>query len=701
MKSNMKKRLLALGVSVMLGLNALCFPASAESENLALGRPYTVTSDQPNSHSYAELDVDDGKMLTDGVKAPASWSDGRWAKYYRAGGRTVTVDLGALCEIEKVVTEFISDNAAGCYVPEEIGIFVSADGEHFSEVSVKSGNTAPFGPSEKRGCLIVSYDMPVEPVCGRYVALHFDVAVNTFIDEIEVFGKRETALTPPTDYTDILPPAKGAYLSRDALDGDKDIILFHAGYYPDDPSLVNNTEEVFLPFLACLDEDGRIVDTMFDSVMFLIMQGKCYSDGSLTIDGGETLLSDWQMLLDAYFSDTINLRALNNTAHTISDALGDPDYKIPIYLTIPYPKTGTLVFGDYNGDGKDETIRTYEDCLAVTEWFMDECIRRFEAGNYDKLIFRGFFNNSEGLTNSRYPYERQLAKDSVAMMHERGLKCVMIPYYQGQGIENVEEYGFDAVLMQPNLSFNTPLQDDPAGMMQDFDESAKQFGLGIEMEVNSSLIWDINKFAPFYLQYLRSASACGLMTDTIHAYYNGAGMAIFGRAAYSEDPAMRWLYDLTYKFIKGTLSLPENIVAEGFPDTLSVEVGSRVSGTISLSGDWRVDLKITKQPLHGIVQLSADGRSYTFKADRKYSGEDSFDYEFTVYGVPVASGTVNVRIGSEDPVSDISDLSESSDRSLSEPQEQKKTPWGLIAGIGGAFLLACAAAVTVIRKKKK
>ena len=696
----MIKRFLTFFLMMTVGIVPFAVPASAESENLALGRPYTVESNQPNSRSYGELDADDGKILTDGVKASASWSDKRWAKYYRAGGRVVTVNLGALCEIEKISTEFISDNAAGCYVPERIDIFVSADGKHFSSVSVKGGNTAPFGPDEKRGCLIVPYEMPVEPVCGRYVALRFDVAVNTFIDEICIYGKRETKLTPPTDYVDILPPAKGAYLSRDALDGDRDIILFHAGYYPDDPSLVHNDEATFLPFLAYLDEKGKIVDTLFDSVMFLIMQGKCYSDGSLTIDGGETVLGDWQMLLDAYFSDTINLRALNNTAHTISDSLGDPDYKIPVYLTIPYPKTGKLVFGDYNGDGKDESIRTYEDCLAVTEWFMDECVRRFEAGGYDKLIFRGFFNNSEGLTNSRYPYERQLAKDSVAMMHKRGLKCVMIPYYQGQGIENAEEYGFDAVLMQPNLSFNATLQDDPAGMMQDFDESAKRFGLGIEMEVNSSLIWDINKLAPFYLQYLRSASACGLMTDTIHAYYNGAGMAVFGRAAYSKDPAMRWLYDLTYKFIKGTLSLPDDIILESFPDTLSVGNGSKVSGEISLSGDWRVDLKITKQPLHGIVQLSADGKKYTFKADRKYSGEDSFDYEFTVFGVPVASGTVNVVIGSEESVSDISEFSESPDYSLSEPGEHKKTPWGLFAGIGAA-LLACAAAAVVIRKRKK
>lgn len=686
-----------------IGLSAFASPVSAESENLVLGRPYTVSSDLPNEKSYAEMDVDDGKMLTDGKKGSCSWSDPKWAKYYRAGGRIVTFDLGALCEVERICTEFISDNPAGCYIPEQIDVYVSADGEHFSKANVKSGNVAPFGSSVQNKCTIVPYDMPVEAICGRYVALHFDVNVNTFIDEVEIYGKRETSLTPPTEYTDILPKSKGAYLSRDALDGDHDIILFHAGYYPDDMSLVNNDEKTFLPFLAYLDENGNIVDTMFDSVMFLIMQGKCYSDGSLTISGGETVLGDWMMLLDAYFSDTYNLRALNNTAHTIADALGKEDYTIPVYLTCPYPKTGKLVFGDYNGDGKDETISTYEDALAVTKWFVDECIRRFEENGYDKLKLKGFFCNSEGLGNTRFPYERQYAKDCCTLMHDRGLKYVMIPYYQGKGCEDPEAYGFDAVLMQPNLSFYESLQDDPAGMMEDFDAAAKQFGLGIEMEVNSSLIWDIDKHAPFYLQYLQSASQSGLMTDTIHAYYNGAGMAVFGRAAYSKEPKMRLLYDLTYKFIKGTLSLPDQIVLQGFPETLTVDAGGKVSGDIELSGDWQVELKIAKQALHGVVILSDDGKRFTFKADRKYSGEDSFDYELTVYGKPVASGTVAVNILSDEPAETSSETPSApvSDDASEASGANRDTPWGLFAAIGGAVLLAAGTALAVIRKKKK
>ena len=93
---------------------------------------------------------------------------------------------------------------------------------------------------------------------------------------------------------------------------------------------------------------------MFDAIMFLTLQGLCPSGGKLTKDGGPTLLSDWEYLLDNTFGEGINLDALNEATAELKADLDLPDtHKTAVYLTVPYPKISDLVFGDWNGDGID------------------------------------------------------------------------------------------------------------------------------------------------------------------------------------------------------------------------------------------------------------------------------------------------------------------------------------------------------------
>ncbi len=700
-------------ICIMLALSMLlpAFGAAAENEkneeteNLALGRPYTVETDVANGGSYAERDVDDGVKLTDGKYGRNSWSDPAFVKYYRAIGRTVKIDLGENREIDRVKARFISDNPAGVLMPEKVTVFVSADGVNYSEAEIKSGNTAPYGTNEKKPCAIITYDMPVEPVCGRYVAIHFDVVVNTFIDEIEVFGKKGTSLVPPTDYSPIITPSKESYLERNALGDDRDIILFHTGYYPNDETLVNNKKETFLPFIAYLDKKGQIVDTMFDSVMFLIIQGLCPSGGGLNVSGGTTVYSDWQLMLDMYFSDTYNLRALDEAANDVKSALSLDDYKISVYLTCPYPKTSGKIFGDYNGDGAAEKISTYDDCLTVTEWFVDECIKRFSENKYENLVFKGFFFNSEGITGERYPYEMQYAKDFCSLLHEKDLLCVMIPYYHGKGIECHDEIGFDAVLMQPNVSFDAGLQDDPAGAMADFDQTAKQFGLGIEMEIDSGIIWNFDHRVDYYIEYLHSASNTGLMTDTVHAYYNGAGDAVFGRAARSSDSKMRWLYDATYKFIKGTLVLPDDPFSADAESEFEVEAGKKVICPTCLAGDWQASAKIITRPSHGRITFSTDAKTFTYYAKKDYLGDDVIEYEITANGVTTVRKVIVKTVAKAEEISEepSETVSEPVSEDVSEAESKKDgfPAWGYAAIAAGVIAAAAVCAAIIKRKKKK
>lgn len=697
------KRICLVVIILALFVNTFGFSVSANGENLAKGREVTVKTHIANEKSYAEMDRFDSIILTDGKYGRADFGDASWAKFYRATGRILNIDLGENCTVERIVTRFLQNSQAGVVAPKAISVFVSQNGTDFAKCEIISGNGSPFPPSRTNGTEIAKYEILLKPTAARYIALSFDVTVNTFCDELEIYGSKGSTLTPPTDFCDIIAKSKGEYLSREALDGDHDIVCFHAGYSPDNEALVNNTKDSFLYYIAYRDDDRKIVDTMFDSVMFLTLQGKCPSGGSLVITGGETVMDDWITLLDNYFDPNYNLFALDAATAEMKKTLSlDDGYKTSVYLTIPYPKIGNIEFGDYDGDGKPNKIDSYEAALAVTEWFMDEVDKRFSEAKFENIVLKGYFCNSEGLTRQHYDYEWDFARDAARLMQERGLACVMIPYYQAVGIDANDELQFDAMLMQPNLSFNASLQDDPAGAMEDFAHTAKQLGLGIQMEIADGVRWDVS-LGKYYEQYLVSASANGLMTDTVHAYYNGAGPGVFYDCAVSTKPELRWYYDATYKFIKGTLSLPSEKVGEEYTKELTVTDTKRVSGETGVLGDWYCSYRLKKAPKNGYANLENGNKIFTYLADRKFNGVDSFTYEILYNGEVIAERTVTVNVDREGLTESVPpESTESSEpQSQAEPtDEEEKTPL-LPFLIGGIAALALIAVIIIIWKKRK
>lgn len=642
------KRFVALFLAVLYCLLLVPLSVSAEETNLALRKSITVESHIANSQSYNEVErIDSPQVLTDGVYRKADYGDTGWMKFYRATGRTLTVDLEQICTVERVFTRFMQNSQAGIVAPKKIEVYTSCDGSNFVKAEILSGGESPFIPSHGNENFVAEYDIRLTPIRARYVAISFDVTVNSFTDELEIYGKVGSELAERTDYCDILKEPVDKYLDRSALDGDTDIVCFHAGYSPDNEIIVNNTKDGFLPYVAYIDEKKKITDTMFDSVMFLIYQGKCPSGGNLTIAGGTTVMSDWEMLLDSYFAEDYNLSALDAATAELKQTLSlADDHKTSVYLTVPYPKISDNDFGDYDGNGVSNKIDSYEACLAVTEWFMDEVDRRFEAAGFENIELRGYFCNSEGLTRQYYDYEFDFARDAAKLMRDRGLKCVMIPYYQAVGIDANEELMFDAMLMQPNLSFNDTLKDNPEGMMLDFAETAKQFGLGIQMEIADGVRWEPDELGKYYMQYLVSASRNGLMTDTVHAYYNGAGPGVFYDCAKSSKPNLRIYYDLTYKFIKGTLDFPQEVLAQTVETDFECTASENLIGETGVLGDWFCSYRFISEPEHGYVNISDGGKTFRYRADRNYSGEDGFEYEILYAGEVIATRKMNITVKS-------------------------------------------------------
>ncbi|MBO4277844.1 MAG: DUF4855 domain-containing protein [Clostridia bacterium] len=705
-KIRIKRLLAALSALLLIPFGAL--PPFAEGEtNLARGKSVSVQSDAANGRSYGELDRFEPQKLTDGAYGRADFGDTAWNKFYRAVGRTLTVDLGENCRIDRVCARFLHNCQAGVTSPRKIKVYVSQNGVDFAEAKVLSGGEPPFAANYGTKTEIALYDLTVEPAAARYVALHFDVVVNTFIDEIEIYGGRTGVPEPLTEFTDIVKD-ENAFFPREGLGGDHDIVLFHAGYYPQDEKLVNNTEEQFLAYIGYRDAKGKIADTMFDSVMFLTLQGNSPSGGNLTISGEKTVMSDWVTLLDSYFSAEYNLGALDRAAAKLKQTLSlGSEHKISVYLTCPYPKTGTPVFGDIDGDGAEEGINGYSDCLAVTAWFIDSCLARWEEAGYENLAFKGFFCNSEGLTGSRYEYEERYASDAAALMHERGLLCVMIPYLHGEGIDRYKELGLDAALMQPNLSFNDTLKDDPEGVMLDFAQTAKRFGLGIEMEIADGARWEPETLGKYYEQYLVSGAQSGLMTGTVHAYYNGAGPGVFYDCAVSAKPELRRYYDLTYKFIKGTLEYPENYGVHDTQTEYKAAERERITGDTGVSGDWGFTYKISENPQHGYVVFDAADNSFSYTPDRKFAGADSFGYTVVCGGEEVLARRITVEVaGGEAPAEE-----SSAPEQVSQPEngitgaDRSGTRIAVYA-VCGALALAAGAvcvyfALRALKKRKK
>lgn len=677
---------------------------SAAGTNIALHKKYTIESGAANEYSYGPTEVGSKDQLTDGKTGdPKQCYSGDWSHFVRAVSRTITLDLEKVMSVNGFEIGFLQNKSAGIYCPQEVVFSISENGNDFMTVARVPNNV----PNTETTPTRVVYNASAgKNYKARYIRIYFDVQVNSFADEIQVFGsenlKNAATITPDA------PAEESKYFDSGKDIGVKDIICFHYGYWPDDETLANNKKDVFKPYIGYIDTNGNYVDTMFDAVMFLIIQGKCPSGGSLTANGGPSIMSDWQYLISNTFEKNINLDALDQATAELKEVLKLPDsHKTAVYLSVPHPKISDIEFGDYDGDGKVNKITSLEDCVKVYTWYVDEVLRIYKQKNYQHIELKGFFWSNESLLAEYYEEEPELAKRCVAELHKRNMQCIFIPYYQATGIEKAKEVGFDATIMQANLTFNQALQKNPEKMMEDFKYTAEKYHTGIQMEMHDSFVYNYNAYAPLYKQYLISASNNGLMKDAIHAYYQGAGYGAMYRCAVSKDPKIRWFYDATYKFIKGTLNLPEfkvDITTDG-----TTTKGKTFVGKFDIVGDWcngQYEFSIAQQPKHGTLAINPDNGEYIYRPDRKYVGTDRFKLKYNnIDGKPVLV-EVNMKITTEN-----GELSEASSESSSNPASSTSSPeepsssnngwlYGLITGVAGTAVIA-AALYFIFRKKKK
>ena len=368
-----------------------------------------------------------------------------------------------------------------------------------------------------------------------------------------------------------------------------------------------------MPYVAYLDENGNVKDTMFDGFLFC-------PTGSL-LDGNQAYknanMRETKDQTDKLFGAGRDLAALEEAVGRVKKQLGNDDYRVSFYFTLFYPGDN-IAFGDINGDGKTETLNTPEMRIAAIKWAIDDFLFRLDGMKLDNVKFAGFYWINESATDNAN--DAYIINSVADYCHEKGYGLFWIPFFTAYGFDQWQYFGFDAACMQPNYAFDARVSD---SQVRACAEMAKRLGMCVEMEITGAALTD-SVFFDKYMEYLTGGVRYGYMKDTIHMYYQD--IYLYYNSCMSTDPKARLIYDYTYGFIKGTLPMtPDAPEDMSFDVTASKKFSARVSDGNTI-GEYITDVS----PSHGVLTLSPDG-TFAYYPEKGYTGQDSFFVTYSNY----------------------------------------------------------------------
>ncbi len=681
-------------------------------DNIAKGLSYTVFTGEPIEYSYANYSEDaDGfdknsGQLTDSVTALSDGNSNGWYRSFRGKSRIVQFDLGQESSVMSVTAGFFQNSPAGIYAPRYINIFLSQDGESWQ--CVHNENTG----FDLTAVQPVRYDFEKvfkKSYAARYVRVEYCCDIIAYCDEIGIYGFRtlfgdEQPLSPDKDGAD------GEYTQSVA--GAKDIIKIYNGYLESDPEKALNTSEEFLPYLAYLDREGRISDTLFDAVALVPCHTDYPSGGRLVKTNGKQggIMSDWDLYYDLTFGADRDLYHLDHAAETVFSALGKSQ-KLGVFLTVPFPTVIGGEFGDIDGDGAAEYCSTLEERLAIVKWYMKKCVDGFENAGFQNLTLSGFYWYREEVNYSETDHEHLLVQGFNTFADFLGVETLFDPFYLSTGFDHWQELGFDGAVMQPNFAFRSSRDYFSVEMLEEFAFTAKKYELGVEIETDEPSYFKGDQYLEAgrnFESYLYYGAKTGYI-DAVKTYYQGAGPGTFFDLCHADTSTpkglyLRRLYELLYGFIKGNYSNTAPVVeVSDFEvvsgDRVTVDIG--ITDTDSYWGD--VSVEFVSMPLHGQVAVAATKKTLIYRADGDFSGEDSFVLVVTDGFSRSEEITVNVTVSAQTVTesSCADDLSEDCQTSeIPQEKEQKSFLWYLIGGAGLSICIALTVALTSKQRRK-
>lgn len=537
-------------------------PVQAET-NLALGLSYWLSS--PPSPNYP----DGGNELTNGVKGSANYTHPAWQGHLRDEFRVVTFDLGAPKPLTSVRAGFLYETGAGIYLPEQVLLYTSVNGHDWSEPLTLSRND--FGQVKSPSRVEVAFTDLNRT--ARYVRLVFFTEVWVFIDEVEIFGEdRVVDVDGPTDLLDMNDPYLGlSDVSPMDYEGFQLPETALGTYFPPghpDAAGVRHLMLIYthsdwtvgsaLPYVAYAPRGSspfapaQWSDWFFDSFLFLALvtpdREHAFDSASR---GTPARWEHWMWFVDYLFEPGKQLDAFEEAVARAKQHIDDPDYKAKVVIMIPYPIPSTTDFGDPLGTGQSLSFARFPQGdqaqlkarLTAIEAYLAEIDRRWAEKEYEHLELVGLYWLAEGIeTSGDFP----LLEEVVKLTEERGLKLFWIPYFTAPGWNRWQEAGFHVAIYQPNYMFNWSI---PLSRFEEAATRAKRYGMGVEIEADGK-VFESAEGRARYLAYLDAGVKYGYMTEAIHGYYQGVDILL--RAFISTDPEIRYLYDATYQYVKGT-----------------------------------------------------------------------------------------------------------------------------------------------------
>ncbi len=533
----------------------------AETVNLSTGKPYTnvrvVSSYFPDT---------DNKELTDGVFGTKIYlSDPAWtgvAHRETASGMvydewplyTTVIDLEKVCSITEVSANFVRDLDLRIGFPGSVKVYASLDNENWQKLCY----TNFINDHIPDGIYSFGWNVPdVEPnhtvdlACGdvinaRYVRFDFETRADmTLIDEITVMG-----------YDGVVDFAEDPYNIRKLENG----TIMRSGEPTGrvtDLVLLNYTptkfwsKESYLPYLAYLDADGNVKDTLFDTVCLVANMGP--NGRVFDVENDMVTIDDWKWYLDRTFvGENSEYNILNETAKQVSFDLNDPDYRVKLVVMMPYPPAGATNFGTLNGKKLDLSVE--EDWKYAVDWYLKEVFNYIKSKD-DYIDFCGFYWINE------YPNQMERIIYANSQISKLGCKSYWIPYFHSAGYLANETLGFDAITLQPNHFFSDSTGNTLGAGGTKIVETVAKLGayadFGVEFEFDLRLDTDVNAYNRF-LDYLNTAANMGYQGPGYFRNWYEAGGGVYG-VCYSKAPEIRMLYDNIYEVIKGNYESREYI----------------------------------------------------------------------------------------------------------------------------------------------
>ncbi len=552
-------------------------------------------------------------VLTDGIFSNSyDIHNGRFFKFCQGDKRNIIFDLEHISAVEKFTIGFCHMESWAVYAPTKVGIILSEDGVDWYNVG-EIPITATQYEGIHRGEVVLE-----TPLKARYVVFSVPTMVWTGVDEVQAFGTQiiENAESPKDNGVSVYETVnigKRKEPSPDLLGGAEHLCLM---YHSKDAKSYD--VDALLPYLAYIDQDKNIKDTMFDSFLFLYSTGDMPSGGS-AYKG--SVKSDWEWCIDDLFKEGYNLDALEETAGMVKESLGlDEDFKYNVTMTVYYPGPTMTDFGDVDGDGISEDFTVYANRMKAFKWYIEEIEERFAEKGYENIQLVGYYWWHEDINQ----YEdgiKDLLNDLSDYLHSIDRDFFWIPYHCAPGFSSWESYGFDIACMQPNYVFKS---DTPYAVLQNNEKYTKIYGMGVEMEIDNQSLGD-KLFFKKYMEYITLGAESGYMTDTVNMYYQGVN--IFKKAAESTELMARTVYDTTYHYIKGDL--------QNIPDTLDpyyfeIESNKIYEGNLGFTDEKLREFKVSALPEHGTVIFCDDGRFYYFP-EKDYEGEVTFAFVYNEY----------------------------------------------------------------------